>query len=159
MKISEHFFIQDYCSKKIYDKWGEKSVWFIDMRVVRIDELLWSRTGKQVIINTWKDGGTLNYRGFRDDSYYYENGNLKQGVVGLLSQHRFCRASDKNVVGLTPEEVYKEIINNFSIYSRAGLTTIEDIAITTGKIKDDMGGWVHTDCRQVSQEEILIVKP
>ena len=150
MKISTHFSVEDFVPKIIFTQFREKSIWFISPFMINYAELLWSRFNKQVIINTWHKGGTLENRGFR----------LPDSIVGgKLSQHRFKCAIDTNVVGVSPEEVAKDIINNFTIYSKVGLTTIEDVKFTTGDVEGDLKGWNHGDCRTTNQQELLIVKP
>ena len=150
MKISTHFFVQDFVPKIIHTQYGDKSIWFVSPFMVNYAELLWTRYGKQVIVNNWKDGGILENRGFR----------LPDSVVGgKLSQHKFKNAIDTNVLGVSPEEVAKDIYDNFSIYAKVGLTTIEDIKFTTGDVIDDMKGWNHGDARWTNQRDILIVKP
>lgn len=149
-KISTHFYIEDFVPKIIFSSWGEKSLWFISPFMVNYVELLWNRFNKQVIINTWKQGGVLENRGFRLPDC---------PTGGKLSQHKFKNAVDTNVLGISPEEVYKDIQNNFSIYSKVGLTTVEDIKFTTGDVEGDLKGWNHGDGRWTNQNELLIVKP
>lgn len=149
-KISNHFYHEDFVPKIIYETFLDKSSWFISPFMVNYAELLWDRFKKQVIINTWKQGGNLQNRGFR----------LPDSTIGAkLSQHKFKCAIDINVIGISPEEVAKDIIENFSIYSKVGLTTIEDVKYTTGNIEDDLKGWNHGDCRTTNMDTLLIVIP
>jgi len=150
MKISTHFYVEDFVPKIIHTQFGDKSIWFISKFMVDYAELLWSRYNKQVIINNWKSGGTLENRGFRTPDAL---------VGGKLSQHKFRNAIDTNVAGVSPEEVAKDIIDNFTIYSKVGLTTIEDVKFTTGDVGGDLKGWNHGDARWTNQRDILIVKP
>jgi hypothetical protein len=149
-KLSTHFFHEDFVPKYVYKQYGDKSIWFISPFMINYAEFLWMRFGKQVIINNWKDGGLLEHRGFRPISY---TGG------GDLSQHRMKLAIDTNVVSKTPEEVYKDIQDNFSIYAKVGLTTVENIKFTTGKVVDDLSGWNHGDGRTTGQDTLLIVDP
>jgi hypothetical protein len=150
MKVSKHFFTEDFVPKIIQQQFGDKAIWFISPFMVNHAELLWTRFGKQVIINNWKDGGNLQNRGFRIPDTL---------VGGNLSQHKLKSAIDTNVVGITPEEVYNDIKINFGVYSKIGLTTVEDIAFTTGKVSNDLSGWNHADCRTTNINTLLIVKP
>ena len=150
MKISTHFYLEDFVPKIIHTQFGDKAIWFISPFMINYAELLWTRFGKKVIINNWKDGGPLQNRGYRTPD---------ATIGGKLSQHKFKSAVDTNVVGISPEEVEQDIVTNFAIYSKVGLTTIEDITLTTGVSAKDFGGWNHGDCRTTNQNTLLIVKP
>lgn len=150
MKISSHFYIQDFVPKIIWTQFGEKALWYITPFQVNYAELLRNRFGKPVIVNTWHSGGSLENRGTRLP-------NCEIG--GNLSQHKYKMAIDTNVIGISPEEVAKDIIDNFTIYSKVGLTTIEDVKFTTGKVEGDLQGWNHGDGRWTNQNTLLIVKP
>lgn len=143
-KISTHFYLYEFVPKEIYERWGDRSVWFVDRRIILLADFVRDRFGKGMIINNWHDGGQFNYRGFRQRSCE---------IGGELSQHRFGRAIDFNIVGLTPVEVYKDIIDNQDMYIRAGVTTVEDIEYTNG--------WTHLDIRPSTTDtnQLLIVKP
>lgn len=151
MKISTHFFTEDFVPKIIHTQFGDKSIWFITPFMVNYAELLWTRYNKQVIINNWKDGGSMEHRGYREPDYT---------IGGKLSQHKFKCAIDSNVLGIAPEEVAQDITANFAgIYSKVGLTTIENIAFTTGDAVGDLKGWNHGDCRWTNSNQLLIVNP
>jgi hypothetical protein len=149
-KISTHFRIQDFVPKALFLQFGANAIWFIDPFQVNYAELLWSRYNKQVIINTWASGGVLENRGTRMPDC---------ATGGKLSQHKFKKAIDTNVLGVPPEAVAKDIIDNFSIYQKVGLTAIEDVKFTTGEVEGDLKGWNHGDGRWTNQNGILIVKP
>jgi uncharacterized protein YcbK (DUF882 family) len=78
---------------------------------------------RPVIVNTWHKGGQFKYRGFRPM-------NLTLGAK--YSQHRFGRAVDFDVQGISPEQVRNDI--------RSGLFP----EITC--IEKDVN-WVHIDVR------------
>lgn len=141
-KISSHFIIEEFVPKELFAQFGDKSIWFIDQRIIDIAETIRTRFNLPVIINNWHTGGQFNNRGFRMPD---------AAVGGKLSQHKFGRGIDINVQGKTAQEVYKDIVENFSIYSKTGLTTVEDISFTAG--------WTHLDCRKTNQSTLLIVKP
>ena len=141
-KISSYFYLYEFVPKEIYERWGEKSVWFIDRKIVLLADFIRDRFGKPMTINNWHEGGPFNYRGFRQRSCE---------VGGELSQHRFGRGIDFSIGGATIEEIHKDINYNFDMYSKAGLTTIEDISFTTN--------WIHADVRITNSDKLLIVKP
>ena len=73
-------------------------------------------------------------------------------VGGKLSQHKFGRAADIKIPGLTSRQIYDEILNHEKIFMAAGLTTLENIDATPT--------WVHIDIRyQGNSEKIIIVNP
>lgn len=101
-----------------------------------------NRYNVPVTVNNWHTGGQFSERGFR----------LPNTSIGAkLSQHKFGRACDFNVKGMTPDEVRADILNHQDEFIAAGLTTIE-----AGEYAPT---WVHADCRFTRSDEILIVKP
>lgn len=142
MKISSFFSIKEFVPKQIYDRYGDNSMWFIDRRIILLADFIRSRFKKPMLINTWHINQSFNYRGFRPPDCT---------TGGLLSQHKFGRAIDFNVAGMEVKEVYDDIVKNFDIYSKAGLTTIEDYTFTAS--------WTHVDIRQTNSDKLLIVKP
>src|SRR3990167_5426915 len=142
MKISTYFTIQELVPKELYAKWGDKSIWFIQRETLLLADFIRDRFGKAMTINNWHSGGSLNNRGFRMPD---------AAIGGTLSQHKFGRAIDFNIAGITPQDVYKDIIDHSDMYMKAGATTVEDVAFTNG--------WTHLDRRWTNKDEILIVKP
>jgi len=69
------------------------------------------------------------------------------------SQHTFGRAIDIKSPGISSLTIYNKLIQNTTILSNLGVTTLEDINFTPG--------WVHIDCRdwKIEKEEFYIVKP
>lgn len=142
MKLGTYFRLEEFIPKEVYNRFGENSIWFVDTRIVDLANFVRSRFGKSMTINNWHSGGNFNYRGFRPPDC---------SVGGKLSQHKFGRAIDFNIEGITPQEVYKDIIQNTSLYIKAGATTVEDIAYTKG--------WSHIDIRAHKEPGLKIVKP
>lgn len=142
MKISTHFSIYEFVPKEIYAKFGDKSLQFIDQRVIDIAEVVRQRFEKPVTINNWNMGGNFNNRGFRSPDC---------AIGAFYSQHKAGRGIDINVQDIEVVDVYNDVIKNFDLYKKVGLTTIEDISKTPG--------WTHLDCRKTNQDEILIVLP
>lgn len=139
MKISDHFDLREFVPKDIWDQYGKNSTWFIDWAIVEGAEWLRELFGKPIIINNWHTGGTFQNRGFR---------HPHTTAGARLSQHKFGRAIDFNVVGVKPDEVYDALIKEKGMIQ---WTAIEDKAFTPT--------WTHIDCRFTNQEELLIVKP
>lgn len=143
MKISPHFTIEEFVPEQIFRAYGDSSIWFVDMRL--IEGMEWLRTffAVPITINNWHTGGSFQNRGFRHpmDSKY-----------ARLSQHKFGRACDFNVYGLTAPQVYDIILaNKATIMENTAFTTIEDVA--------DTPTWTHIDLRLTKSDQLLIVKP
>jgi len=141
MKVSSNFILQEFVPKEIYSKWGEKSIWFVPKRNILLAQFFRDRFG-HTTVNDWHNGGQYNYSGFRPPE-------CKVGAE--LSQHRFCNADDFKFSKVTIQEVYEDVIKNFDLYSKYGLTTIENITATLT--------WLHCDFRNTNQKELLIINP
>lgn len=142
MDFSKHFKLQEFVPPVIYNYWGERSKYFLDPKIVTLADFTRDFFNKPVTINNWHSGGSLSLRGFRPPD---------STTGGKLSQHKFGRAIDISVEGITPQEVYERIIKSEMLFRSAGLTTVEDIA--------DTPSWVHMDVRWTGLNFIQIVKP
>ena len=140
MKLTSNFSLQEFIDPDTYKRFGTSSVWFIDPKIVTLAQFIRERLGKPCTINNWSNGGKYQYSGFRPP---------KCSVGASMSQHRFGRAIDLKVRGMKADEVREDIIQNFDIYKKVGLTTIEDGAFAPT--------WCHIDIRDT--EGLLIVKP
>ena len=154
-KASKNFLVEEFVPQKIYEKYGDSSLWFMDSRIIELAQYIREYFGKPMTINNWKNGGRFNYRGFRNDSYYYRwNSDLsayESKSKGKLSQHRMGRAIDFNIAGMECDEVRAEFLKNEQQWLDAGLTTIED-----GNYAPT---WVHIDIRYTGKNNIFVVKP
>lgn len=137
MKVGNNFYLNEFVSKEIYAQWGDKSIWFLDKRLFLLSQFFRDRFGVTTINND-----QYNYSGFREPE-------CKVGAK--LSQHRFGRAMDLKFKNATAQEVYKDVIENYDLYKKFGLTTVENI--------DKTPTWLHCDLRNTNQEELLIVNP
>lgn len=142
IKVSENFYLDEFINDEIYKRFKGKSIWFLDIRVIAIAQLLRTLSGRSVTINNWYNGGQYKDSGLR---------RLSGGIGAKYSQHRYGRAIDVKVEGLTIAEVLDIIVDNEQAFRQAGLTTIEDIKYTPT--------WMHLDCRYSDSEDILYVRP
>jgi len=142
MKVSENFSLWEFMHPDTYKAFGDKSIWFLDKRIIDLAQFMRGRFKASATINTWNSRGKLKARGFRPPT---------SRVGAKLSQHRFGRAIDINIAGTTSNELRDDIINNFSTYSKLGVTTIE--------AREFAPTWCHIDLRQTNSDELLIVKP
>lgn len=141
MKVSTNFYLQEFIDPDTYKRFGNSSIWFIDRKIINLAQFIRERLGKPCTINNWSSGGKYQYSGFDPP------GGFRKATS--LSQHRFGRAMDLKVKGISPDEVREELITNFEIYERFGLGAIEDGAFAPT--------WCHIDVRE--SKELLIVKP
>lgn len=140
MKLTEHFILQEFVPKGIWEKYGEKSIWFIDYRIVTIAEFFRNRYGKKITINDWTFGGKRNEAGLR----YW---NTATGAS--MSQHKFGRAIDMKWL---QEEMFMNIIRQDikdwqKEFMEVGLTTIEE----------GTDSWIHADCRYTGLDHIYFI--
>ncbi len=138
MKISKDFSIPEFVPLAIYEHFGEKSIWFIDPKIVQMAQFIRDRFGKPITINNYITGGSYQYSAFRDNACTIGAEN---------SQHRHGRAIDFRIQGMSPMEIRADIIKNFELFRASGLTTIEGGTPT----------WTHIDCRYTNMNSLLIV--
>lgn len=165
MKCSQNFDIREFIPKRIWDKFGTSSTWFVNPLMVRVAEFYKSffttyyknKYGNDkvkevlIVINNWHIGGAKQWSGVRlvDCPEHKE-----------FSQHSFKNAFDCEIIivftdGKKQEADYKEIHQviqaNEKEFMANGVTCVEDVAIASG--------WLHTDFRWIyDQKHILIVK-
>lgn len=143
--MSKYFKIFELMPPEL-EPWGEFAWAFIDDRIVIAADLFRAKVDRPVLINTWKWGGAYKESGLRMP-------NTTTG--GKLSQHKFGRALDLKVEGLSSFEMAEIVQRNEKEFMRIGLTTIEAPEHTHGKFKD----WLHIDCRHTGLDKIKIVRP
>ncbi|TSA34064.1 MAG: hypothetical protein D4R64_12715 [Porphyromonadaceae bacterium] len=138
MKVSKDFSLAEFVPPVIYEKYIDKSIWFIDPKIVQMAQFIRDRFGKPMTINNYLTGGPYQYSAFRDNAC---------AIGAKNSQHRHGRAIDFRIQGMTPMEIRADIIKNFELYRPSGLTTIEGGTPT----------WTHIDCRYTNTDSLLIV--
>jgi len=142
MKLNKYFYLQEFVPKQIWTKYGEKSIWFVDERVITLALAYREFFDVPIIINNWHTGGEYMYRGYRPP---------RVNIGAEYSQHKFGRAFDCSTATLTATQMLERIKADWTYFKSLGLTTIENPNFTPG--------WLHSDCRPKIQEELLIVNP
>lgn len=145
MKLTNNFRLAEFIDPETYKQYGEKSIWFIDPKVVAICQKLRERMNKPLTVNNWYDGGDYSLSGFRPAG---------TSVGASKSQHKFGRAADVKMLGEPDNGAFllrDEITFNFEMYRELGLTTIEDETFAPT--------WCHFDIRWTKQETLFIMKP
>lgn len=136
VRVSKDFYLDEYLPRRIYEAWPvHVLIGMIDRRLVESDQKLRDAFGT-CVINTWWDGGVLEFRGLRTKECDH---------FSEASQHTFGRASDKTFLNYHADEVRAYIQSN---YIWLGITSIE-AGVT----------WVHSDVRYVRSGELLIFYP
>lgn len=147
MKVSQNFHLKEFVPTEIYKRFGSSSIWFIDKRVINICQFIRERFKRGVTVCNASSGGQYNYSGFDLPTGGYRKGSS-------LSQHKFGRAADCKLLGEEnkgADMLREDVINNFSLYKKLGLTTIEDAKFSPT--------WLHFDIRETGMDELKIVKP
>lgn len=137
MKLG-HFDLREFVCPAIYSRLGEKSIWLIDQKIIDLANFTRDFFQKPVIINNWHSGGQYKESGLRE---------MMTTTGAAFSQHKFGRAIDIKIPGLTAEFIRGEIMANEYKFIAKGLTTIEA----------DTPTWVHLDTRNTGLKDILIV--
>lgn len=139
---SKYFLIKELVPAAIFNQFGDKSWWFLDKEAVQMLNDIRELFGVPFIVNNWHSGGQYKESGYRSPD---------TTTGGKLSQHKRGAAFDIKPIGMTPREIYDNILLDEEYFLKTGLTTLEDIASTPT--------WVHVDNRWTGMDKILIVKP
>lgn len=132
IKVSQNFYLDEFVPKTIYMKYYEKSVMFLDPRLIKLVQFFRDYFQSSITVNDWYIGGKLERSGYR----------IPEETVGAhYSQHKFGRAADLHFGSkIDHEKIREEIRNNYSKFRVEGLTTIESNTPT----------WNHIDIRDTS---------
>lgn len=165
--------IRKFVPKEVFAIFGEASAQFVSDNVIKMYEFIdvfFTNHFKdldsnvevvEILINNWHQNGSFNNRGLR--TFDYIKSQLDKGIkTAKLSQHvgGSTNAIDFNVVlhfkgaktlCINSDTIHDLITKNEKVFLEAGLTTLEDKAITQG--------WTHADCRFTGKSNIHIVKP
>ena len=139
--IPKHFKIQELVDRETYNKYGERSIQFMDARIVRTADKIREYFGKSMTINNWLWDGDREWSGLRTP---------KSPYYSTHSQHSFGRAIDFLIKGVSAEEVRAEILKKPWHNAFKYITTLEDDV-----------DWVHADTRAYGKNKngIFLFKP
>lgn len=142
---NKYFKIQEFVSKPVYDKYGDKCWEFLNPKIISFINILREDLGKPITINDWLWGGQFQQRGLR--------ANKDPMVVSkkdfYLSQHCLGNALDFNVKGMTTKEVQEYIVKNYDKYKNY-ITRMESL--------ESSPTWVHIDCSNTNKDRLIIFK-
>lgn len=141
-KISDHFFYHEFFSSGIWHNYNKALLRkLLDPRLIPIMEKVRTKLNRPVFVNNWKWGGNSMYRGFRPQN---------SPVGSLYSQHKFGRAVDFKVGGMSADEVRQFILDNEQEYMAAGVTRLES--------GQDAPTWVHVDMAWTGMHHIHVFR-
>ena len=140
MKIPgvKNFRYQEFFSPTYFNKWKTTPSYLInsiDPRLPLLAQFMRDRYGKSVTITNWlwrgEDDYPYDYSGFREHQYT---------DCSMISRHRLGLCIDTKVAGMEAREVQKDMRDNFDIFSKHGLTSIEE----------DTPTWTHSSLENTS---------
>jgi hypothetical protein len=140
--VTDNFYLDEFIDPVTYSARGERAIQLMDYRIICAIDYLRRTINRPIIINNWSSGGQFRLRGFRPEG-------TRTGAK--YSQHKFGRALDFHVPGMTVADVHKVIQAHSHFFIESGwLTTIED--------PRDSPTWTHIDCRFTGTNEIVVVR-
>jgi len=143
IKVSNYFFLDELVPPSIYSARGENAMQLLDYRIVMALDHLREVIGKPIVVNNWINGGQYRESGLRE---------FQTSTGAKFSQHKFGRAMDIKVSGLTPKQVHAIIHENEQFFIKNQLiTTLENPNFTKT--------WTHIDCRFTGLDKLLVVNP
>jgi hypothetical protein len=140
--VSDNFYLDEFIPPDIYRARPDHGRSLLDPRVIWVAQWVRDTTGCPVYLNNWWHGGNLDERGLR---------SFKASTGAEFSQHKYGRAGDISVKGMSSREVFDMIQGHSAFFLKNGwITTLENWKMTPT--------WTHYDCRwTASAYQILIV--
>lgn len=146
-KIKEYFTIEEFVSKKVHQKYGERAWQFICPRLLHTLIIIREDIGKPMTINNWHRGGKFSQRGLRSNLSSIFMSKFKKGRM-YLSAHVMGRAVDFDVKGMTAEAV------------RMHLKGIHEKLPYKIRLEHKMAGktisWVHLDIFHTNNKKVYL---
>lgn len=139
--ITDNFHLDEFIDPATYSARGAKSIELMDMSIILAIQHLRDITGKPITVNNWHKRGSLSMRGYRPEG-------TRTGA--RWSQHKYGRALDFNIEGMTTREVHALILQHEQFFvERQWITVIERA--------EDSPRWIHIDCRYTGEDKIRFV--
>jgi len=135
----KHFCLEELVDPSYIQIFGSGAIRYIDRELLLdLDQLSEDIGG--IIVNNYSRGGRLSESGLR---------RLDTATGAKLSLHKYGKAFDCHPLKLSPQELYKHILDNRKKYP--SIMRMEDITKTPG--------WVHIDSGWHPNDLIMIVQP
>lgn len=142
MYLPKHFRIQEFVPPDVYKQWSEKSIMFIDERVLITADKLRDMFGP-MIVNTWHNPKLIKAYGLRTESGLR---SMTTTTGAAMSQHKFGRAADALFALHDADYVRKYVLGHAADFPHIGC------------IEDDVS-WFHFDVRNTLSQTLEVVKP
>jgi hypothetical protein len=142
MYTPKHFVIQEFIPPDVYEKWGAKSIMFVDERVLITADALREALGP-MIVNTWHSPKLIKAYGMRTESGLR---SMETKTGAQWSQHKFGRAADALFARHSAAAVRKFVITNIKDFPHIGCI-------------EDGVSWFHFDVRNTVSQRLEIIKP
>lgn len=130
----KYFKPYELVSKRMYNLLGSTVFQYFDDRILITLDTIRTFFGSPVTVNNWKWGGKYQYRGYREGAY-------RRGA--RYSMHRYWRAIDCKIKGVTATEARDVIMNHQKTFPY--ITRMEDNV-----------SWLHFDNKNVNHHGILL---
>lgn len=134
-----NFGVRELVTPEVYAARGERAWELLDPFALRTLQSLRDKFGP-VTINNWHIGGSYKESGLR---------GFGSATGAMWSQHKYGRAFDCKIKGVTPKEACEYILAHMSEFPY--LTVLENPAETPS--------WLHFDTRNHNKNGIWIVNP
>lgn len=132
----KYFQPQEVVPPEIFKSKGMDSLLVMDARILWTLDALRGYFAVPILVNNWSVGGSMSQRGYRTD--------IDMLLKTPLSQHRFGRAVDFEISGITSQQ--------FRDKAKNGELAMQLQYIT--RIENDVD-WCHIDCASVPGTEIV----
>lgn len=129
-KASKYFLLHEIAPSSIIKSRGIQTLELFDKDYLNAIDGFREFFDTNVYMNNYYWGGNKSNRGLRHPN---------STVGSTLSQHKFGRAMDCNIKGLTADQIRQQILDNQEYFLNLGWTTIED-----GRFAPT---WNHIDMR------------
>jgi len=133
----KHFSIKELVPPEVFTELGDNSILLLEPRMLMMVDGIRQFFGKAVTINNWDSGGQFKLRCFRP---------ADTTTGAKWSQHKFGRAADMDIAGLTAEQARKAILENQKDPNLSYISVIE---------KDVT--WLHADCRNIKSNTGIVL--
>jgi hypothetical protein len=131
-----HYFkIEEFLPPDLYNQYGERGLeLFMDCRILWTMDAIRDHFGVPITVNNYHLGGQFQQRGFRNDP----------NVGAKLSQHRFGRACDFDIQGVSADEFRGQALSGKLDGLLTQITRIENSV-----------SWCHIDCAGIDSDKIV----
>ncbi len=137
---SKYFKLKELVSEDVLAKYGDKAWEFLDDRLIITLDQIREALGKPMVVNT----SSMKQRGYRAN----KDPMVANKSGYYCSQHTMGRAVDFHVIGMSIEEVYNYIKENYKQFPY--LRRLEHI--------ESAPTWVHIDLANTGSEELVIFR-